>query len=322
VLIRHTLKLFNKRICAAHEPYISSVFRPIVGYAPNVALPLRYHEKLLWRKLFDRNPLFVTFSDKLATKEYMRQRAPGLKVPETLWNGQSIADAPDSLFREKVFFKCNHGCAFNYYWDGTKGNFDEAQMLTKRWLRTLHGADAYEWAYSGVAPTIYAERLIGTRDEGVIDINIRCADGEPIVASLIRHNKSPRKQAGYYDIEGRRLFPSQGPNPAAGFGELPADFPVPGVFHQAVGHARELSRGVDYARFDFMTDARELFGGEITVYPASGHSKATTGEEFGIDKLVNEHWDIGKSWFINTPQHGWKNFYRFLLRSALRHCRA
>lgn len=59
VLIQHTLKLFDKRIAAAREPYISSVLRPIVGHAPNVALPLRYHEKLLWRKIFDRNPLFV-----------------------------------------------------------------------------------------------------------------------------------------------------------------------------------------------------------------------------------------------------------------------
>lgn len=50
--------------------------------------------------------------------------------------------------------------------------------------------------------------------------------------------------------------------------QLPADFPFPGVLPPAVGHARELSRRIDYACFDFMTDGRDLFGGEITVYPA------------------------------------------------------
>lgn len=55
-----------------------------VGYNPNIALPGRYHEKMLWRKLFDRNPLFEVFCDKLATKDFVRKRTPGLKLPETL----------------------------------------------------------------------------------------------------------------------------------------------------------------------------------------------------------------------------------------------
>ncbi len=33
-------------------------------------------ERMLWRKLFDRNPLFVTFADKLATQGVGRGALP------------------------------------------------------------------------------------------------------------------------------------------------------------------------------------------------------------------------------------------------------
>ena len=55
---------------------------------PDTALPKTYSERMLWRKLFDRNPLFVTFADKLATKAWIAARCPDLAVPQTLWTGR------------------------------------------------------------------------------------------------------------------------------------------------------------------------------------------------------------------------------------------
>ncbi|RAZ88439.1 hypothetical protein DPM33_23190 [Mesorhizobium hawassense] len=39
-----------------------------MGYAPNPAAPTRHDESMLWRKIGDHNPLFVTLTDKLAAK--------------------------------------------------------------------------------------------------------------------------------------------------------------------------------------------------------------------------------------------------------------
>jgi hypothetical protein len=39
------------------------IFKEGVGYRPRIALPKRYHEKMLWRRIFDHNPEFTLFSD-------------------------------------------------------------------------------------------------------------------------------------------------------------------------------------------------------------------------------------------------------------------
>ena len=44
------------------HPFNVKLFRRRVGYFPNIALPRRYNEKMLWRKIFDHNPLFADSS--------------------------------------------------------------------------------------------------------------------------------------------------------------------------------------------------------------------------------------------------------------------
>lgn len=60
------------------------------GYLPNPAAPVRHHELLLWRKILDRNPLFLTLTDKLAAKAHIRGACPGIPIPNTLWCGATL----------------------------------------------------------------------------------------------------------------------------------------------------------------------------------------------------------------------------------------
>ena len=68
-----------------------------LGYLPNPAAPESYHERVLWRKIFDRNPLFVTLTDKLAAKAHMSSACPELALPRTLWSGRDAIDIPLNL---------------------------------------------------------------------------------------------------------------------------------------------------------------------------------------------------------------------------------
>jgi hypothetical protein len=51
------------------------VYHLLCGSAPNYLNSVLYTEKVQWRKLFDRNPAFAGFSDKLASKEHALQAA-------------------------------------------------------------------------------------------------------------------------------------------------------------------------------------------------------------------------------------------------------
>ena len=59
------------------------------GFYPSLLFPVRYTEKMQWRKLFDLNPLYAVLCDKIAVREVVAQRiGPEFLVP-LLWVGRS-----------------------------------------------------------------------------------------------------------------------------------------------------------------------------------------------------------------------------------------
>jgi hypothetical protein len=312
------LKVANRRLCRRFEPYLAARFRPVIGYQPDIAWPRRYHEKMMWRKIFDRNPLFVTFCDKLATKAYQAERAPDLAIPETLWVGTDIREIPNHVLQERVVIKASHGCSCNFSWEPGRSDLCEVEARAAAWMNYVHGQGDYEWAYGGVVKRIFVERYIGTPGSSrPVDLSIRCTDGRPILASVKTDTKTPAQKIGYFSPDGDRVFMEQGSGLGSDWGLLPADHAPPCCLGRAVEAAARLSRGVDYARYDFMTDGRNLYAGEIVVYPNSGMTKAGDERNATINTLVAAHWDLRKSWFLSHPQPGRLGLYARILRSAL-----
>jgi len=65
-----------------------------------------------------------------------------------------------------------------------------------------------------------------------------------------------------------------------------------------------------------MYNGRDIFAGEITVYPSAGLTRVEKDGKLSFDMIVNERWDIRKSWFLNNPQPGWRACYSRLLIDA------
>lgn len=316
------LRLFDAYLQRHYEPYLAH-FRKVVGYQPTIALPIRYHEKMLWRKLFDRSPRIALFCDKLATREFIRDRAPGVTLPELLWVGDSPEAIPEDVLTSPVVFKCNHGCEYNYFWHPGKSCEMELKKQLACWMGSVYGQTNYEWGYTLVRPRIMAERMLaGPQPVGLLDINVRAASGNAVFCSVISHNKTPDKTLGYFDIHGNRIrFANSMIRPAEPgldcYNDLPPDVVPADVIREAVRIAGLLGKDEDYARFDFLYDGAELYAGEITCYPASGLSAATMGSEAGPDNLVNDAWDLRRSWFLTTQHHGLASLYSFTLKKAL-----
>jgi hypothetical protein len=127
--------------------------------------------------------------------------------------------------------------------------------------------------------------------------------------SVLTNNKRDGKLVAYFDENGERLTRMEN---GSGF-FLPPDYRPPETFAAAMDAARALSRGVDYARFDFFSIDGELFAGEITVYPNAGLTRASDDPGTNIDALTNLHWDLRKSHFMTTPQSGRLRAYQALL---------
>jgi hypothetical protein len=291
-------------------------FRKFAGHLPRIALPKTYHEKMLWRKIFDHNPDFIRFCDKLAAKTYIHERLPDLLIPETLWAGPTLADAPAGLITDPdVVIKTNHGCSFNYFPAREQLNTQQLIRRFDRWMAQTYGRRFHEWGYFGVARTIFAERLVPCAGGALLDISIECADGVVIYGYITIRNKTAEQKLNNYASDGTPISLA-GKYRAATY-RLPDELDVRESFLIAVDAAARLSRGLDYARIDFLSNGAQVYAGEITIYPMAGLFTPTPAGQAGTDTLVNPHWDLRKSWFLTAPQRGWKKYYARLLNGAL-----
>jgi hypothetical protein len=217
--------------------------------------------------------------------------------------------------------KCNHGCAYNFAWHPGSTDFTEVLALTRQWMTSTYGTTNYEWGYTQVAPRVFLEQFIESRHrEGLLDIAVRASAGRPLLASITTRSKTPEETMDYLDCHGMHVrFGDAEPGFGTRFDDragllLQPDLLPPALFREAVDAAAELSRGFDYGRFDFLSDGKTLYAGEITVYPASGLSPM---DDKGMDPWINPYWDLRKSGFLSQRQRGWRRLYAWLLQSAL-----
>mgnify|MGYP002713246949 CR=1 FL=1 len=88
---------------------------------------------------------------------------------------------------------------------------------------------------------------------------------------------------------------------------------MPATIDRAIEIAREIGARFDSVRVDFLCNDTELFLGEITFNSGAGRSPLG----FLPDIPSNRLWDLRKSWFMTTPQRGWREVYRRALLREL-----
>jgi len=306
------LAVVNAALCVRHRRSVRDYWRR-TGRLPNIANPHHYSERMLWRKVVDHNPQFVVFSDKLAAKKFIQDRCPDLPLPRVLWVGLDSDAIPDELMRGDVFVKANHGCDFNFR--VRPGRCDRAvlRQKTRHWLNSVYGGKGKEWSYSKIEPKLFVEEAIGDAGADLLEFHVRAGNSRAILGSVMGHAKTPAQWFTYFDPQG---VPTLGMNDPEGSPVVPAPAALAVIepYRRAVQYARQLSVGVDYARFDFMWNGRELFGGEITVYPAGG----TTDPANAMSRAaVLDGWDLTQSHFLKSQHAGWARLYANALKRRL-----
>ncbi|MBZ9705474.1 hypothetical protein LB543_01850 [Mesorhizobium sp. ESP7-2] len=283
-----------------------------LGYLPNTAVPSRYHELLLWRKILDRNPLFVTLTDKLAAKVHIRDACPEIAMPKTLWSGRDATDIPPGLLVGDVMVKANHGCAMNIF--VSDGEPDRTAIVRKasRWLKKRYGRRNGEWAYWPVAPTVFVEeRLALSGGTIATDIKVHVCSG--VICHVWVEDKHAKRSL-LFDREANPL-PGRDPDYPGEDQVLPVNARLIAHVRQAISIAPAIAGDLDYVRIDFLVTDEHLHAGEITVYSAAGYGTWTNPT---IAAEIERLWRLDQSAFLRRPHAGVVRLYADALRARCR----
>lgn len=284
------------------------VFRRVHGYLPDPAHPHSYVEKILWRKIFDRNPRFVTFTDKLAAKAYIAERLPDLPMPRTLWVGERLADAPPHLLSGPIILKANNGCGTNVIvQDGEPAPAElmarAETLMTARWRKD-------EWAYGPIVPKLFLEEWLPL-DTGTMPMDIKVYIACGTAANVWSADRKGKRSL--------TLDPEGNPVPGRDSGYPREDQALPfspalgALAREAVALSRVLAEGVDFLRVDFLVSGGRLYVGELTVYSSSGTERLANPT---LEKRLTHLWDLRESHFLKQRHRGLTALYVNALRAA------
>lgn len=284
-------------------------FRRRLHRWPNPGNPRSFADKMFWRKVFDRNPLFPIVSDKLRVKTYARDRVPDLLSPQTLWSGVRAEDIPSELLDGSVVLKANHGS--NLLLFVFRGEVDRARLnaTANRWLRVAHHKRMNEWGYADIDRRLVLEEMLMDGDQSVRkELKFHIFGGEVYLCNYIL-DRGIRTRSCAFRRDGTRL----GPIGIYGGAE---NEPLPDVYPRGVAVAEALGADFDYVRCDLYVVGDDLYLGELTLYGQGGYTNFKSAD---VMREMGERWDIARSWFLKTPQTGLKGLYADALRMQLQY---
>ncbi len=282
---------------------------------PNIAKPTKLSEMVQWRKVFDKNPIFCIFADKLLVKKWVHEKILNLNIPKTIWVGVGPEKIPEQYLKNGFVLKTNHGSGQNYFPCRERRSRDDVERIFREWLSIDWSKHSSEWAYSSVKRTIFVEELIGDKNNS-FDIAVRAHNGAISLASVAIDFKTENRQYGYFLPDGSRYDDEFDFLSVPKKEKLSGDFVLPVPFFEALDAARILSRGLDYVRVDFLASGNNLFFSEMTVFPASGLSSDGPYAE-----IIFQNWikNIDQSWFFNSRHSRLRSIYQ---AAAMRHFRS
>jgi len=277
-------------------------------YIPNPAVPRTVNDKWLWRKMFDHSPVFTEISDKLGVREWLKRHGIQVRTPDVLWVGLSAQDIPDQVLEGGVVVKANHGWNMNIFLP--KPPEDRAAMNREAdaFLTQTHGDRPLQWGYLGIDRRLFVERFV---EEATSELKVYTF-GSHVERVVTIFDRFGEMTADVWVPDANDMLKRSAVNAVVGQGA--ADHPLPECTDEALEIASQIGAHFDHMRVDFMSDGTSLWLGELTVYNLTGHFHGVAPHE---SEILDRAWDIGKSWFLTTPQSGWRKLYAAALQRRL-----
>ena len=210
---------FLNKICNYKLEKIS--FYKKVGYQLNLKNPKSFNEKIIWKKINDRNPLLPIIADKYKVRSYIKKVLGEEKAKEILIPLLYVTDQPETIPFERLpsafIVKPNHASGSNIIVENGHFNKKEIIKTCRRWLKTPYGLEKLEWAYQPIKRKIIIEKLLRDDDGNVPkDFKFYIFHGEcksVHVAVHVIFDRKDNHSRSYFDEKWNFLSVKRPPSP-------------------------------------------------------------------------------------------------------------
>lgn len=251
---------------------------------PRLSAPRTFSEKVNHRKLYDRDPRLVSFSDKVEAKRLVAEILGEAWIIPTLWHGTDPSAIPFAALEPPYVVKASHGSGRTILVrDREELAPERIVAAAKRWMARDFGRFHREWAYSQIEPRILIEPFIGEHGAAPADYKFFVFAGRAHFVEVRLDRFEPGGgTCTYFDAAWRRQPFTTPPLPAADHA-----IPPPPSLAEMVAAAERLGGLFSFARVDLYDVAGTPRFGEVTFYPAAGLDRFSPPE---YDRVLGDLW--------------------------------
>lgn len=248
-------------------------FEKNLGYKLNLKNPRTFSERIVYKKINDRNKILSEMADKYKVRNYIK-KVLGNDADKHLVPLLFVSEKPESIpfenFNCSFIAKVNHNSGPHFMVKSGE-SFDKNKIISglKEQLKYPYGILKHEWAYKHIKPrTVIVEKLLTDQNGNLPKdykfhmINGVCAFIQVDFDRFTDHSRSLYDENWNF-IKGTLKF-KQGP-----------EISIPENFNKMLDLARKLSKPFDYLRVDLYSINNCIYIGELTHYPGSGVEKFT-----------------------------------------------
>lgn len=237
--------------------------------------PTRFTELLQIYKARYRNPIMQKCVDKLAVREYVKEKGCSDILNELLGVFDDAKQIDFTKLPNKFIIKTTNGSGGeNILICRDKSRLKKEDFIDKvnGWLKLKTINAGREWAYDGIKePKIIIEELLeddSNLDGGIDDYKILCFNGEPKIV-IFDCDRYIGHKRNFYDTEWNLLdVSSDCPNKQEAIAP-------PQNLAKMLSIAKVLSSDFPFVRVDLYNIKGMIYFGELTFYPWSGYVQFT-----------------------------------------------
>ncbi|MBD2781295.1 ATP-grasp fold amidoligase family protein [Xenorhabdus szentirmaii] len=288
-----------KSYIISDENYRRRIYKKRFNKEMNLNTPKTFNEKINYRILKDKNPLYTKLADKIQVREYIKEKIGEQYLIPIL----GIYDSPKEInyekLPEKFVLKCNHDSgSVIICQDKNNFNFKKAKNKLKFHLKNNMYVRTREWHYKNIIPKILCEKYLDIYYEEnkkpiPEDYRLHCFHGKVEFIELQFNKFEGDKFINIYD-KNWNIQPFK-----MSFENSNFIVDKPNEISKMIELAEVLCNNFDYCRIDFFVTKSQIFFAEITFTPCNG-----------LDLITPEEWDykIGNKWNLNI-EYNEKNHF-------------
>jgi hypothetical protein len=235
------------------------------GVLPNFIRPTTFNEKVVHRMVFDRRPILATLLDKYAMRDYVKEKIGEDLLPTLYWVTRNPADIPFDDLPGRFVVKPTHGSAWICLVPD-KANVDRSALVDTciSWLNQNYYYVSQEWAYKHIEPRIIVEQFLSDGTGLVpMDYKFYVFDGKVQMIHVDAGRFVDQRRAHYGPSWNKLEVGSRHKN-------FEGEVARPKHLDEMIAYAQILAGGLDFIRVDLYDTEKQVYFGEVTVYPAAG----------------------------------------------------